>query len=173
MHHVPGGARAVGLRMYALSASAPAGLSWSGAQCQLIAPVEESSVSHSAAGPRATTPGFRAVRIDTACHFSATVGACFFVAETTRGSAPDDCPVFPSLHTDAPVTTTGWCRGFDLSDARTLDRADLFGTDGNHAWRSGIKHDCRRALIWRWGKQNWSAMETRLPTWNKPTCIRC
>ncbi|MFK8115650.1 MAG: hypothetical protein AB8B91_25875 [Rubripirellula sp.] len=88
------------------------------------------------------------IRIDAKREFSASVDACFFVAQL-GGKETTTCDVFDSLETDQASSK------FGLVDEALVANVDAFHqtrhlraaeSDRERPWRSGVKHDCAKVM---------------------------
>jgi hypothetical protein len=83
--------------------------------------------------------------IDAKAHFNAAVEACLFVLLPSVGSPT--CAVYESLESITPDTWIGSRDGAMVRNLEKYDRwAHLAGQDARYVWRSGIKHDCSKAM---------------------------
>ena len=87
--------------------------------------------------------------IDAAEWFQASVSACLLVIDFGGGAASTTCSVFDSLDAHEARSDFGLLDGRLVSDFSACKRwSELLGRSAAK-WRSGIKHDCAKAMEFR------------------------
>lgn len=87
------------------------------------------------------------VQIDAMRHFGAAVDACLLTLGVNRGKMSTTCDFFGKLQDSEPVQTFGCHDNLFLSDVSTFhEYRDIYGSDPNYTWRSGVKHDCSKVM---------------------------
>lgn len=86
-------------------------------------------------------------RIDALKHFDASVDACLFLVDCTRNAESRDCKVYDDIQAATPSHVLGYHDNTLIADLEDYERwKHLRGTDENHVWRSGLKHDCSKVM---------------------------
>lgn len=85
-------------------------------------------------------------RIDAAKYFGAAVDACWLVVEMARGGHSVECGDHIELNFAAPSQSFGFRDDSLIADLSAYDDCKHLIAEKPFAWRSGIKHDCARAL---------------------------
>ena len=85
--------------------------------------------------------------VDAMHHFGAAVHACLLVLPVQAGQPSRSCDVFDRLEDLEPTGTVGYHDGVLIADMDAfMARRHLLGCNGDHIWRSGIKHDCAKVM---------------------------
>ncbi len=89
----------------------------------------------------------RIYKIDALGYFGAAVDACFFVLEIESKAQALGCDIFDDLHAEVPSQRLGFLDGHIISDVAMFNQyRTLWGPEERYVWRSGIKHDCSKAM---------------------------
>jgi hypothetical protein len=84
--------------------------------------------------------------IDAPRELRVAVAACLFVARLAPGAAETDCEVYSDFNQERPSRRLGCADGRLLSDVSAYRRWRHLVGNGQHRWRSGIKHDCAQVM---------------------------
>ena len=85
--------------------------------------------------------------IDALKNFDASVDACLFFIDCTREAKSKDCEVYDDIQSHTPSHTLGYHDNTLIADVEAYQRWQfLRGTDKDHVWRSGLKHDCSKVM---------------------------
>ena len=85
-------------------------------------------------------------RIDSARAFGVSVDACLLYIRLAAGAECTRCDVYEDLGAVMPKGTIGFIDGMLVSNADTYERLAHLRTESGGAWRSGLKHDCKRVF---------------------------
>jgi len=83
--------------------------------------------------------------IDSKKYFNAAVDACYFIIDSTKKKAINECKVFDSIEERNHKNTIGIYQNTMIVNMETFNLHNYIGKS-NYNWRNGIKHDCSKVM---------------------------
>jgi hypothetical protein len=83
--------------------------------------------------------------IDSKKYFNAAVDACYFIIDSTKKKANNECKVFDSIEERNYENTIGIYQNTMIVNMDTFKSHSYIGKS-DYNWRNGIKHDCSKVM---------------------------
>jgi len=83
--------------------------------------------------------------IDSKRYFSAAVDACYFIIDSTKKKAANECKVFDSIEKRNHKNTIGIYQNTIIANMDTFKSHNYIGKS-DYNWRNGVKHDCSNVM---------------------------